>query len=662
MPSTSGMSFRDQSVDQDETLSDEMIDVKVEQISLSEEMVDVKCEQSFSDEMTDDDFTCEHSATQRKESNFSPGTENIPENVRRRGRLPSTLPTPNRNAEKARAHRKRKREYKESLEKELILVKKKNEEISNVVKKQAADIILLKLRITELQSLFDGHPSISKTLKSFDENSNLENTTGACLHTNLKKDLPELCASSQTSRWNSEESLLDELIDTEPDASYELAVDERRESNTPETEFTPEGIQPTSKLPCLNERAQKARENRQKRKAYMEKLEKELYHIEKQNGHNSKVVEKLKADIMQSRAQVAYLESVLNNHARISAVLKSMNLIPSEDSLRVESFNAKLDDPWELSAKRRKESNISTEIDVTQEGVRRRGRLPTTLPATNNSAKKAREHRIKQREYLQKLEKELELAKKKKEEIINDIKAYDIKSWRGRVTDLQTHFDKYPRISALLKLMNANRSHSFEKTVGICLHVTHSGVLLELCNSCQGKSLKFEESLRDKRIEAVLDASSEPASKRKRVLSSISTEISTRPEGVPRRGRLPSMLPAPTSNAKEAREIRERKKQYLQTLEKELNLVKQKNEDINNVFKRQEVDIIRMKTQIAYLEGVRDNQPGISALLQFIDAIQSKHDFFQCRKNTAGFCLHVNDNKVSLEFCASCHMKSFNGM
>ncbi|XP_033207595.1 uncharacterized protein LOC117167081 [Belonocnema kinseyi] len=655
------MSFRDQSVHQDETWSDGMIDIKVEQISLSEDMVDVKREQSSSNEMTDDDFTCEHSAFQLKEPILSPGTENIPEHVRRGGRLPSTLPTPNRNAEKARAQRKRKREYKESLEKQLVLMRKKNEEISNVVKKEAADIILLKLRITELHSVFDDHPRISKVLNSLNENSNMENTTGTYLHVSLKKDLPELCVSSQISRWNSEKSLLDEFIDTEPDASYELAVGERRESNTLETEFPSEGgIQSTSKLHCLNERAQKARENRQKRKAYMEKLEKELYHIEKQNGHNSKVVEKLKADIMRSRAQVAYLESVLNNHARISAVLKSMNVISSDDNLRVESFNAELDDPWELSAKRRKESNISTETDVTQEGVRRRGRLPTTLPATNSNAKKARQHRIRQREYLQNLEKELELAKKKKKEIINDIKAYDIRSWRGRVADLKTHFEQNPSISALLKLINANRSHSFDSIVGICLHITRSGVLLELCAFCQGKSLKTEEILHDKTTEVVLDA--EPESKRKSVLSSISTETSTRQERVQRRGRLPSILPAPTSNAKEAREIRERKKQYLQTLEKEFNLVKQKSEDINSLFNRQGVDIMRMKSQVAYLEGVRDNQPGISKLLKFIDAIKSEHDFFQCRKNTAGFCLHVNGNKVSLEFCAPCHMKSFKGI
>lgn len=80
-----------------------------------------------------------------------------------------------------------------------------------------------------------------------------------------------------------------------------------------------------SKRPCLNRNAMMARENRLKKKAYLEKIENKLSFYQKENKNLINIIKKQSMDIKRLNGEVAYLKSVLNNNTSITALLKTIN-------------------------------------------------------------------------------------------------------------------------------------------------------------------------------------------------------------------------------------------------------------------------------------------------------------------------------------------------
>nr|XP_012153498.1 PREDICTED: uncharacterized protein LOC100874683 isoform X1 [Megachile rotundata]XP_012153557.1 PREDICTED: uncharacterized protein LOC100874683 isoform X1 [Megachile rotundata]XP_012153609.1 PREDICTED: uncharacterized protein LOC100874683 isoform X1 [Megachile rotundata] len=80
-----------------------------------------------------------------------------------------------------------------------------------------------------------------------------------------------------------------------------------------------------SKRPCLNRNALMARENRLKKKAYLEKIENKLSFYQKENKNLVNIIKKQSIDIKRLNGEVAYLKSVLNNNTSITALLKTIN-------------------------------------------------------------------------------------------------------------------------------------------------------------------------------------------------------------------------------------------------------------------------------------------------------------------------------------------------
>nr|XP_033342615.1 MATH and LRR domain-containing protein PFE0570w-like isoform X1 [Megalopta genalis] len=80
-----------------------------------------------------------------------------------------------------------------------------------------------------------------------------------------------------------------------------------------------------SKRPCLNRNALMARENRLRKKAYLEKIETKLSFYQQENKKLVNVIRKQGIDIKRLSGEVAYLRNVLNNNTSITALLKTIN-------------------------------------------------------------------------------------------------------------------------------------------------------------------------------------------------------------------------------------------------------------------------------------------------------------------------------------------------
>ncbi|XP_012169762.2 uncharacterized protein LOC100649668 isoform X1 [Bombus terrestris] len=80
-----------------------------------------------------------------------------------------------------------------------------------------------------------------------------------------------------------------------------------------------------SKRPCLNRNALMARENRLKKKAYLEKIENKLLFYQQENKNLVNIIKRQGIDLKRLTGEVAYFKSVLNNNTSITALLKTIN-------------------------------------------------------------------------------------------------------------------------------------------------------------------------------------------------------------------------------------------------------------------------------------------------------------------------------------------------
>ena len=130
-------------------------------------------------------------------------------------------------------------------------------------------------------------------------------------------------------------------------------------------------------------------------------------------------------------------------------------------------------------------------------------------------------------------------------------------------------------------------------------------------------------------------------------------------------------------NAIQAKMNRERKKAYISSLEDEIKDLKTENDEL-----REGQDKLRnanraLEDEVMYLKSVLANQSSLSSLLKNIPNVKDvrltssfshrkrsadlDHDYempSKRTKKTAGVCLHVDSNNVSLEFCAQCSRRS----
>lgn len=135
-------------------------------------------------------------------------------------------------------------------------------------------------------------------------------------------------------------------------------------------------------------------------------------------------------------------------------------------------------------------------------------------------------------------------------------------------------------------------------------------------------------------------------------------------------------------NAEQAKLNRQRKKVYVQSLEK---TVKESQGHVDMLQKRLEAETAEkdsLKQEVEYLKAVLANQSALAGLLKNIPSVggvnlsssfmsqkrsaEMDHSYTPNKKQcsqpltSAGVCLHVDDDNVSLEFCYHCAKKARN--
>lgn len=80
-----------------------------------------------------------------------------------------------------------------------------------------------------------------------------------------------------------------------------------------------------SKRPCSNRNAQMARENRQRKKEYIEKIENRLQIFQKENQELHATIQKQNVEIKRLGVEVKYLKNILENNTHITNLMKAVN-------------------------------------------------------------------------------------------------------------------------------------------------------------------------------------------------------------------------------------------------------------------------------------------------------------------------------------------------
>lgn len=134
-------------------------------------------------------------------------------------------------------------------------------------------------------------------------------------------------------------------------------------------------------------------------------------------------------------------------------------------------------------------------------------------------------------------------------------------------------------------------------------------------------------------------------------------------------------------NAVQAKINREKKKAYIKTLEDDVASLQSENVQLKNQNEEMKLSQDELLEEVAYLKSVLANQSSLSSLLKSIpnatnvnlqnfsrkrSAAELDHDYptQKCAKineakvNTAGVCLHVDSDNISIEFCSHCSKSS----
>lgn len=149
------------------------------------------------------------------------------------------------------------------------------------------------------------------------------------------------------------------------------------------------------------------------------------------------------------------------------------------------------------------------------------------------------------------------------------------------------------------------------------------------------------------------------------------------------------MIPVEKSrkNAEAARQNRLKKKKYMEDLEKDRSRLKAENVIVKTRCSELQTKNRKLETEVAYLRSVLANQSTLATLIKNIPGIpgvnlttslttmprkrpcenpgktsstspSAKRSRNDSLRHSGGVCLHVSKEKVSLEFCSQCSLKS----
>ncbi|XP_035743506.1 uncharacterized protein LOC118451241 [Vespa mandarinia] len=332
-----------------------------------------------------------------------------------------------------------------------------------------------------------------------------------------------------------------------------------------------------SKRPCLNRNALMARENRLRKKAYLEKIENTLSYYEKENKKLVYTIQKQGKDIKRLTGEIAYLKSVLHNNTTITALLKTIN-----DGLKkLNTYNKKS----VIVNNEMQESQKIQDTEIKQQKC-------SCLPNVKNNVSDSLNYNI------------FDSIINRHNHIEQNSLQQELNAIQEKSTECYESIENNINSKSTLPLILSNTDHTY--TVPKKVDVSHD--------------------VDDKDLENNIDISP---------LSTPYFMINT-PSSIDSRymQETDSITPGTTNSICNSEETK----------------------DTN-------IDDMDFDELTPFNVNLFEDIPKYDEIMSSIDLEVpnscTEEDLFQNLNNT-GICLHVNSNKISLEYCAKCHINSTN--
>ncbi|XP_076634006.1 uncharacterized protein LOC143348074 isoform X2 [Colletes latitarsis] len=326
-------------------------------------------------------------------------------------------------------------------------------------------------------------------------------------------------------------------------------------------------------------------------------------------------------------------------------------------------YNMRLRD----SLRNTQQSQVSENETVSE--PRKRGRGPSKRPCLNRNALMARENRLKKKAYLEKVESKLSYYQQENKKLVNLIRKQgaDIKRLTDEVAYLRSVLNNNTTITALLKTINNGlRKISTQKTNSFYPHnVSQCSPKSEIEQKCKRNTIAKENILNTQNgnifatnincdslnEHIVLESqSSEPCTNTKnQVISNIKNNLKNK-ETV-------NTITSTTSPLSED--------SYMDSTKELDGLLPFTQTDLSNIKKNTDAIGIDFDQLSSFNMDIFEDLPKCEEMMDTVESLNDTSNLFteeeisQSLDNT-GICLHVNSDKVSLEFCSICHVNSKN--
>lgn len=333
------------------------------------------------------------------------------------------------------------------------------------------------------------------------------------------------------------------------------------------------------------------------------------------------------------------------------------------------------DDTYEPKCNMRlRDSRRNTQQAIVSENEtvlepRKRGRGPSKRPCLNRNALMARENRLRKKAYLEKIETKLSFYQQENKKLVNVIRkqGIDLKRLSGEVAYLRNVLNNNTSITALLKTINEGlRKMSTQKNnllypnhtsaypiemdtrrkCSCYTNVKENPLSTENNNMFVNNHVSTEESITESQV-----SESHMSTKKQ-----IAFDIKSNP-----RGKDPINIITSTTDSISG-------DSYMENAKDLDNLLPISQTDLHNINGKKDNDTIGLDfDQLSTFNmDIFEDLPKCDEIMNSVDGLNDTANLFpdeeidQQSLDNAGICLHVNSDKVSLEFCSICHLNSKN--
>ncbi|XP_012239201.1 uncharacterized protein LOC117237396 isoform X2 [Bombus vosnesenskii] len=298
---------------------------------------------------------------------------------------------------------------------------------------------------------------------------------------------------------------------------------------------------------------------------------------------------------------------------------------------------------------------------------RKRGRGPSKRPCLNRNALMARENRLKKKAYLEKIENKLLFYQQENKNLVNIIKrqGIDLKRLTGEVAYFKSVLNNNTSITALLKTINDGlQKISTQKRNSLRLnHVSECPNELDVQHKCTCSTNVKENILNTQNTDIfITNVNNDSLIERgtnsdhnytvsKSTIVNVKNNLQSKEET--------NLITSTTNLISEDN--------YMDNTKELNNLLPIAQADLPNANEKKDTDTIGIDFDqfSSFNMDIFEDLPKCDEMMNTVDSLNDASNLFKADEisqtlDNTGICLHVNSDKVSLEFCAICHLNSKN--